>query len=508
MYKAILCDDNEIILEGIRTQLDWELLGIELVGCAANGLEALSLVKKYVPDILITDIRMPFLDGLELTRESKKINPDIVTVIISAYNDFEYLRSALKIGAVDYILKPIDIKELTGILTQSVKVCGRNRANKLTNIKGLLELLSHGNISCEEAENACKEAGISIDMFCCVMRLEFIKGSEFKDKLKLFSKLMHELNAYVTEKREGFLTVIICENTAEEAQAKRAGITRISREEIFKENGVYIFSGSVHKGLNNCIKSYGECENAKGLKFTEDTKDIFYDKIIKTDNNTGKINTDILFDIDFVSPLKRQDKEMLEKRIEDLKRELKKSGTKEYITLLIGDIYSRLARELGETGIDLADIFENPLEEFKKISESTSLKEAIEALTEILLNIYAYISRHKSRYAKIIGASMQYIKENYKSPKMSIEDVAAAGFLSPGHFSTVFKNEVGMTFTDYLIGLRMEKAKELLLNTTDKIYEISQKIGYDNAAYFSSAFKKYTGKSPQEFRINGSTLQL
>ena len=121
LYRAILCDDNEIILEGLRTQVQWNALGIDLCATAANGQEALELVKEFKPDILITDIKMPYIDGLELSKRAQQLNPQIVILIISAYDDFEYARSAIHLGALDYILKPINIDSLNQLLIKAVR---------------------------------------------------------------------------------------------------------------------------------------------------------------------------------------------------------------------------------------------------------------------------------------------------------------------------------------------------------------------------------------------------
>ena len=120
MFQAMLCDDNEIILEGLSRQIDWEGLGICLSGTAADGQDAWNQMKDNPPDILITDIRMPYIDGLELSRLAKDLNPNIVLLIISAYDDFEYARTAMHLRALDYILKPIDLDAMNRILTKAV----------------------------------------------------------------------------------------------------------------------------------------------------------------------------------------------------------------------------------------------------------------------------------------------------------------------------------------------------------------------------------------------------
>ena len=130
MFQAILCDDNEIILEGLSSQIKWKDLGIELTATAADGNEAWELIQKNPPDLLITDIRMPYMDGLELSKKARELNPNIVILIISAYDDFQYARTAMHLQAFDYILKPIDVDQFCRVLENAVLHCSQLHYDK------------------------------------------------------------------------------------------------------------------------------------------------------------------------------------------------------------------------------------------------------------------------------------------------------------------------------------------------------------------------------------------
>ena len=156
MLQAMLCGDNEIILEGLSRQIDWEGLGICLSGTAADGQDAWNQMKDNPPDILITDIRMPYIDGLELSRLARDLNPNIVLLIISAYDDFEYARTAMHLRALDYILKPIDLDTMNRILSNAVSHCRqfhqdkrlRQPTRKALSGTSWTWLLIHGAVSC------------------------------------------------------------------------------------------------------------------------------------------------------------------------------------------------------------------------------------------------------------------------------------------------------------------------------------------------------------------------
>ena len=169
MLQAMLCDDNEIILEGLSRQIDWEGLGICLSGTAADGQDAWNQMKDNPPDILITDIRMPYIDGLELSRLARDLNPNIVLLIISAYDDFEYARTAMHLRALDYILKPIDLDTMNRILSNAVSHCRQFHQDKR-----LMATQQLRNLAVQETADpegvVWNELDLAPDSWCCSCR--------------------------------------------------------------------------------------------------------------------------------------------------------------------------------------------------------------------------------------------------------------------------------------------------------------------------------------------------
>lgn len=157
MFQAMLCDDNEIILEGLSRQIDWEGLGICLSGTAADGQDAWNQMKANPPDILITDIRMPYIDGLELSGLAKDLNPNIVILIISAYDDFEYARTAMHLRALDYILKPIDLEAMNRILSNAVSHCQQFHHDKRLMATQLLRNMAVQETAAAEGDSVWTE---------------------------------------------------------------------------------------------------------------------------------------------------------------------------------------------------------------------------------------------------------------------------------------------------------------------------------------------------------------
>lgn len=247
------------------------------------------------------------------------------------------------------------------------------------------------------------------------------------------------------------------------------------------------------------MKSVAEALKLHFIKGTN--SDIFYEEVVSYIGKEADPSPKLpLSGTTLISLIKKQDKKGLERELLQLKENLRQCGRESYLymTFSISRLYTDLASELGSSGIELQDVFDDPMEEFKKVASSTTLEESIENLKQNLFKIVDSLNARKSKYGKQVEQAIDHIKHHYSESTLSIEDVARTVCLSTSYFSTIFKNETGITFTDYLIKIRMERAKNLLENTHMKMYEISSMTGYENAAYFSAAFKRYFGKSPSD----------
>jgi two-component system response regulator YesN len=517
LFQAILCDDNEIILEGLETQINWTELGISLAGTASNGNEALSLIQSIIPDILITDIRMPFLDGLKLTAKAKELNNNIVIIFISGYNDFEYARAAVQLGTIDYILKPINPNELVKALKTAIEHCQQIYQGQYMNQMEIIRDILYCDVSLLSVTERCISKHFDSEMYCCVMRIEMndnelaslSSNSRLSAEIR-FSRLLEQLtqtDIYIVERELSKCMLFLCNKFQKRIHELQDNIINMVRHIYFSEENNYdvvIASGNIYKGIFNGSKTMGECNRALKLRFIKGINaTIFYNEVQEYSQAYDcRHEIDNILDIDFLTPVKNQDKKVLEERLRLLRERLKEKGGNSYLymTLTIGGIYTGLMKELGEAGIDISEVFDDPIEEFQKVTDRGTLDAVIENLQQSLFKICTCIKTNKSRYGKIIENAFKYMHTHYKQSTFSIEEVASAISMSTSYFSTIFKHQTGSTFTDYLIKIRMNKAMELLTHTNLKIYEVSFRIGYDNAAYFSAAFKRYTGLSPSEYQ--------
>ncbi len=517
MFQAILCDDNEIILEGLSRQINWNDLGIRLAGTADNGRSAWELIQKISPDILITDIRMPYIDGLELSQKAKELNPNLVILIISAYDDFKYARTAVHLGAIDYILKPVNLESITAMLEKAVSRCRQLHHDKRISAVDILRMILTRKGVSQQILNRLQELDIDADSYCCILQTEIDPHGLSRNpdqtrylierKFTSLTGVFNKNNCYILESSQNSYTLCLISGSRESLVSDRKILMEEIRRVFPSDKTIYdivIASGDIYKGISEIHKSIHDCTEALKLHFIKGPNaDIFY-KEVKPYVYREKTK-DLVVPvphINLIPYIKERDKESIERELMYFKRWLYEKGSDSYLymTFSIGNFYSGLVKDLGECGIDLQDIFENPMEEFKKITVSTTLESGIENLKNHLYRVCDSIAINSSRYGKLIDQALSYIQTHYTNSSFCIEEVANTVCLSTSYFSTVFKNETGITFTDYLIKIRMEKSKNLLENTNLKIYEISARAGYDNSAYFSAAFKKYYGKSPSEFQ--------
>lgn len=406
MYRLLIVDDEPTIRKGMLSCIDWEKYEIEVVGEANNGADALKKALSLKPHIILTDIRMPVMDGIELSHSVREQLPDCKIVIMSGYDEFAYAKSLMRMKVTEYLLKPIDENELMPVISKLIKEIkdeemrklNRQTADQLLNENmpqlkmNFMSKILDGSFS--DIEEMSKQAD--------VLNLNFpVNNCEFRVIILVVDSLNatpnhsgnHELETMQDE------IVDIAENL----------INRTASGFLCRDH----FDGFVGLICNN-------------LEQSPDTYQLGYN-------------------------IRNSIKEQL--------------GTT--IFLSIGPAVQNIAYI------------------------NSSYKKTLSDLDE---------KRYKGKRS-FVQIALRYVEEHYDTD-ISLADVAEAAFVTPNYLSRVFKEEMRMSFVDYLNQLRVDKAKELLLHTNLKTYEIAEKVGYKDYKYFSSMLKKLTGYSPREYRKN------
>ena len=561
MIKVFLVEDEYAIREGIKKSVDWEKNGFELVGEAGDGEMAFPKILKTKPDILITDIRMPFMDGLELATLVKKELSDIKIVVLSGYDDFNYAKQAISIGVEEYILKPVSgenlLKEL-GKIAESIKAHRQEEQAREKYLQDMEEIralerqkfihdMIDGKISMQESLEQGRELGIDITAtyYSIVLFQAFLKDREDSD-VNAYSGVNEEIlkrikeefadldNVYLYEQVGDVLCFLEKSDTLEEMGTNiNRGIGRIT--DIMKdfEDWIYFIScGKSVERIRDVNNSYRDASRRFADRYMLDES-----CIILGNDDTPQRQRKIRETIEAEKKDSAQDMDLgnIDIRKLDISGiDFKMLSQKTILHFLrsgtlseVGDLVNEYFNSIGEdamgsimfrqyilmesllsgltfldsmgVGRDKAsDILGELKDPIKFVENLDSSKEYIRLLLNSMIEYRNQISDKK--YLEIIEKAKKFIQDEYRNEDMSLQLVASNVNVSSNHFSAIFRKETGETFIDYLTRVRMENAKELLTCTSMKTSEIGFEVGYRDPHYFSYIFKKTIGMSPKEYR--------
>ncbi len=529
LYKVILVDDEEEVREAIRRRIDWEEIGFTVVGTAENGEEALELAENCEPDVVMTDIQMPFMDGLTLLKKLKERLPDIRSVIFSGYDDFEYAKEAIKLEAEEYILKPVDAQELRNIflrikdrldeqleLRRNVEQLSKYYEDSRPMMKEQLIIgLLEGRELQFDLERYQKDFDIQIESaFYCAgaFRITPIQN----DKEKLDKNLMAvSLKQMVTERFKDILDV--------EAFVYLDTVSVLARLKSTESYGRFVeemdrICRIAHRALGANVSAgigrvYGNAESIH-TSFLE-AKDAFHHRIFVGENQAiciSDVDPTSHFE-DYISEkqirhilrqVKIGTRESLEKEIRDFIDKIKRTdfGLNQ-LQIFYAEFIVELLRLMRGHNINVSDTALGIVKTDVEMDSFASMDEFADKLIDLAEDIRERISSGRlDTTKKLAENAKQYIQDHYNESSLSVDDICAHLGVGTSYFSSVFKKETGMSFVTYLTNVRMNEAQRLLDTTSEKSYIIAGLVGYEEPNYFSYVFKKHFGTSPSKYRQN------
>ena len=545
MVKVYLVEDEVLIRQSIKNSIDWEKEGYEFVGDASDGELALPVILKEKPDILITDIRMPFMDGLELSRMVKAELPDIKIVILSGYNDFEYAKEAIKIGVTEYLLKPVSSAVLLEHLSEIADKVRDEREDlalkkvyyqemqeneELLKMKFLGELIS-GKMSLADALEKGKRFQMNLGgPFYRMILFKFILADGIQsEQSETLARAYDAIAEYVDGLKDvfrfqrgvegwAFLLTSVEENMETQTEDFIHGLQKVIAP--FKELNYFGGIGSEVARLRELRYSFREADKAFSGRFVQTPNQIISVEQLKSEQQDNEFDANIFGEINqfdrvitrFLSSGSREEVESFVRALfseisEDHFRSLM---IRQYVIMNIYATVLNFCKELrkdaspdGDTAGQLESIRDN--EEILKQAVSTAesvedIKDYIGTLLDHAIELRNTLSGR--RYSDIIQTARERIEQDYMSEDISLNTVAAEVCMSPSYFSSVFSKEMGKTFIEYLTEVRMEKAKQYLACSSMKTSEISYEVGYKDPHYFSYIFKKTQGCTPKEYRAD------
>lgn len=521
MYKLLIVDDEEIIRMGIFNTIPWTNLAISQVKTAANGGEGLALFEQFHPDIILTDIRMPVMDGLELLDRVVQAGTGVKVIILSGYEDFGYARSALKLGAFDYLLKTADIAELTGVLHKAVVAIEKDREKERQFDKSLLLLRNRYLNELLLKRERLAEIYHELNLAGTTLAVFLIMAVAEMDEIILFSgeqsRLLRsrvleiagaELDNHGTcfeSHTEELVWIYYCDPDLSETENRRRFIAKCQsvskRVDCSLNISLSIGLSKVGSGEARVSLCYEQAKTALEYKlFTGKSSFILFDEIA---DKTG-VNFQIAADDEhkLFSALRVADKQLVLDTLHTIFEQIRecRSIRVTHFQQICGDLISSAFRVLHEFNINPADLFGKEVRFQEEIKKHRDFTEARQWVVAIFEKMAVYILNNKILKSKrVIEQAKQFIAEHYHED-LTLNKIAETVFMSPNYFSNLFSNEVGESFLEYLTSLRLHKAKQLLGEKDAKAFEVGEKVGYDNPQYFSKIFKKYTGMTPSEYR--------
>ena len=537
--KVFLVEDEMVIRRGIKNSIDWEKEGYIFCGEASDGELAYPMIIKEKPDILITDIRMPFMDGLELCKLVKKELPNIKILILSGYDEFDYAKEAIRLGVTEYLLKPISSGKLLEALnwvSESIrrekedkdlvrKYMEEMRENTEHEKQKFFEQMIAGNLSMADALETGKkyEMNLSAGMYNLLL-FRFTLGEENRKSGELLGEAEYAIEKlterleYVFEFQrgvEGWAFLLMADN--EEQMSERVKELSKDLEEIMKNYSTIAYFGGIGQPvarLRELEESFREAERALAARFTMELN-----RIISVEDIRMAQNVDTLDDIEITSFGEiEKTRTMLEKflnngaedeidefvdvYINELPEEnLKSVLMRQYIIMDAYIVMMSFCEKIEGIEGEMQAQSEELKNSMKTSQTLEEIKNYIRMLLKKIIGVRDTISGR--RYSDIIEIAKDQIRKTYMSDEISLNTIAAEVGMSPSYFSSIFSKEMGKTFVEYLTEIRMDRAKELLMCSSMKTSEIGYEVGYKDPHYFSYIFKKTQNCTPKEFRARG-----
>lgn len=542
MLKIFLAEDEVVVRETIKRMIPWEELGFELVGEAADGEMALPLLIRQQQDLLITDIKMPFMDGLTLARLAKKEIPGLKVVILSGYDDFNYAKQAIGIGVEDYLLKPITKNALIERLSEIRSRYEHEKTQKeyyekfqremqayaKNSSRDFFEALVDGSMDMMEVYKRAEKLGLDIvaeayNVLIFTMNCdEDFSGQRDEyssweaESLELLENFFAGHSSAMLFRSNIFSYGVLLKGQRETIEENTRACVDEIRKILSRQDGRrewFLAVGQSVERLSQIQKSYHTASRAFSQRYLYDENILYYDEMETMEHPGGQAETEDnaylqKVDVNALNPA------ILQKFLSNGLQEETENFVKDYFyaigqepmeslvfrNYVILNVRFSVISFIKGLGCDTNEMESADTEEV--LAESGKNMESAIAYAKKMISQAIEIRDQNSgnKNRSILKTAVDFIDSHYMEEDISLNTVANVANVSSNHFSALFSQNMGQTFIEYLTTLRMNKAKELLRCTGMRSSEIAGEIGYKDAHYFSYLFKKTQGMTPSDYR--------
>lgn len=519
-YKVFLVEDEIVAREGIRDNIDWTSLGFVFCGEASDGEVALPQLETIQPDVLITDIKMPFMDGLQLSKIVRERVPAVKIIILSGHDEFEYAQEAVKLGVTEYLLKPIGVNDLQDVLKKIVGQLDREREEKenLRRLKAQIEdnraavreqfllRLVTGSLSAVEAVEQSQQLEMDIIApFYVVLVIKFtlphtteqFNYLAYQQVRRMIAGLLaNNPDVFVVKKDLEELILIIKGHRTDTLTQEANFLAGLINNEVAQKSQcrLTVGRGQVKNRLGDLATSFTEAQI--NLKDDKTASQADKDELIKLNKVAlekylafGNLDEfDTFFEL-YIKPLSQATR-----------------GSHLIKNYIFVDLVLTTARFVHHLGGNVDQVIPEINDIETRLMNITSINQ-VKAETEKMFTSAIAFRNGQNQAVLLIEQVKEFINTNFSNADLSLTEVANQVNLSSSYLSTLFSQETGQTFKEYLTGVRIDQSKQLLRTTMLKSVEIAEQVGYNDPHYFSTVFKKSTGLSPRKFRLHSKGKQ-
>ncbi|TVQ40406.1 MAG: response regulator [Spirochaetaceae bacterium] len=525
VLSVLVVEDEPIIRRKIVDAIDWTSNGMGPVYEAADGREALSLLDAHHIDIMVTDIQMPGLNGLELMSRVKSRDSAPRVVVISGYAEFEYARASIKLDVEDYVLKPFraakllqSLKEVCNSIEARREELARTQElrNRLENSKESLREKLFADLVRNGSDPALSGsiAYLGLESFTggpiTVAILSLVDAYRRPDSDAAEAPLLHNLEVYLAtrEQLEQFDKPWYLVNYAADQLVLIAACEDWELGDLLQSilqslvttlgTQLCVGIGRSCTRLEHSAVSYRDAEAAVRLRFLYGANRVFYSRDI-ADDNSGAARLTALQHTSLYDDLRIGAFAEVIGGLPELFAQLRDADLTQ-IAAVVHNVVLTACAVVTELGHSVFDIFDPDFNPFVDLNDFATIDEMEQWLEGFFVTVNRYVTSHRNRRnAALVVDMKRYVNEHYHEP-LSLKHLSRQFGISPSYVSVLFSNEIGTNFTDYVTDVRIVMAKQLLRHSTLHVYEIAEEVGFRDAYYFSTCFKKVTGRTPSEYR--------
>ena len=534
LYNVLLVDDEADVLQAMKKKIDWEALGFCLAGTAENGQEALEMAEQLHIDVVMTDIKMPYMDGLTLCKNLKQSYRNMKVIIYSGFDDFEFAREAVHLEAEEYLLKPISAGDMEAAFSKVRKKLDQEydeyrNLNRLSEyyrkslpamreqlVMGILE----GRIAGERARAMMETYEICLDSPFYVVAARYMDVNPREEQpqpAQLFTLSLKDMvQDYLKNRTRFFSTAFLDQVIVIFMLDEREEIDQVlyHLDQICKmgfrvlKSSVTAAVGQICANTDALHTSYEEAVNAMEYRSILGSGQVLYINDIEPCSEENILVTEHEFQ-NLVHAVKLGNRDETNAAIAQIMDSIRKEPISPgQYQLLFMELLSELMKIGRAYKLHPNQIFGEHAGSWQELYRMVTVDELEGWLQEVCTNL-RHVLRHERRdsAARLTEQAKAYIEEHYKESDLSADSLCRCLNVSAAYFSTIFKREVGMSFVAYLTKIRLEHALELLRTTEDKTYIIASRVGYMEPNYFSYVFKKQYGISPSKYRAEMSVKE-